>query len=111
LIERFGTEGVAEVTGRTRRLVVNRDGRQKLENRTARSNLLETDAFMRGDKRILVFSDAGGTGRSYHACLGAGTRRGGSIICSSPAGAPTPPSRAWGEPIAPARPPRRCSGR
>jgi hypothetical protein len=26
---------------------------------------------MRGDKRILVFSDAGGTGRSYHACLGA----------------------------------------
>ena len=24
---------------------------------------------MRGDKKILVFSDAGGTGRSYHACL------------------------------------------
>ncbi|HEX5184996.1 MAG TPA: strawberry notch family protein [Allosphingosinicella sp.] len=70
LIERFGTDGVAEVTGRTRRLVV-RDGRQKLENRTARSNLVETDAFMRGEKRILVFSDAGGTGRSYHACLGA----------------------------------------
>ena len=70
LIERFGTEAVAEVTGRTRRLVVNADGRQKIENRTARSNLVETDAFMRGDKKILVFSDAGGTGRSYHACLG-----------------------------------------
>ena len=69
LIERFGTEAVAEVTGRTRRLVVRSDGRQKVENRTARSNLVETDAFMRGDKRILVFSDAGGTGRSYHACL------------------------------------------
>jgi hypothetical protein len=26
---------------------------------------------MRGEKKILVFSDAGGTGRSYHACLGA----------------------------------------
>ena len=71
LIERFGTDAVAEVTGRTRRLVVAADGRQKIENRTARSNLVETDAFMRGDKKILVFSDAGGTGRSYHACLGA----------------------------------------
>lgn len=73
LIERFGTDGVAEVTGRVRRLVA-RDGRQKLENRTARSNLVETDAFMRGDKRLLVFSDAGGTGRSYHACLSAANR-------------------------------------
>jgi len=71
LIERFGTESVAEVTGRTRRLVVDANGRQRIENRTARSNLVETDAFMRGDKKILVFSDAGGTGRSYHACLSA----------------------------------------
>lgn len=71
LIERFGAEQVAEVTGRSRRLVVGLDGRQKLENRTPRSNLRETDAFMRGHKKILVFSDAGGTGRSYHACLGA----------------------------------------
>jgi predicted RNA methylase len=68
LIERFGTDRVAEVTGRTRRLVT-RDGKQIVENRTARSNLVETDAFMRGDKMILVFSDAGGTGRSYHADL------------------------------------------
>jgi hypothetical protein len=74
LIERFGTDAVAEVTGRTRRLVVAADGRQKIENRTARSNLAETDAFMRGEKKILVFSDAGGTGRSYHACLGAANR-------------------------------------
>jgi hypothetical protein len=71
LLERFGANQVAEVTGRTRRLLVAADGRQKLENRTARSNIVETDAFMRGDKRILIFSDAGGTGRSYHACLGA----------------------------------------
>ncbi len=71
LIERFGADGVAEVTGRTRRLVVGADGRQKRERRSPRANLHETDAFMRGDKRILVFSDAGGTGRSYHACLGA----------------------------------------
>ena len=64
LLERFGTDTVAEVTGRSRRLIVAADGRRKLENRTARSNLVETDAFMRGDKRILIFSDAGGTGRS-----------------------------------------------
>ena len=73
LIERFGTEQVAEVTGRTRRLVT-REGRQVLERRARRSNLVESDAFMRGDKRILVFSDAGGTGRSYHACLSAANR-------------------------------------
>jgi predicted RNA methylase len=71
VIGRFGTDALAEVTGRTRRLVTGPDGRQKLESRTARSNLVEADAFMRGEKRILVFSDAGGTGRSYHACLGA----------------------------------------
>lgn len=71
LIDRFGTNRVAEVTGRARRLVSTADGRQKVENRTSRSNLIETEAFMRGDKSILIFSDAGGTGRSYHACLGA----------------------------------------
>jgi predicted RNA methylase len=73
LIERFGTGQVAEVTGRTRRLVT-RDGRQVLERRSPRSNLVETDAFMRGDKSILVISDAGGTGRSYHSCLSAANR-------------------------------------
>ncbi|OYU33100.1 strawberry notch-like NTP hydrolase domain-containing protein [Novosphingobium sp. PASSN1] len=71
IIERFGTDKVAEVTGRTKRLVVGPDGRQKLQSRTPRANLAETQAFMDGDKRILVFSDAGGTGRSYHADLAA----------------------------------------
>jgi predicted RNA methylase len=71
LIERFGTDRVAEVTGRSRRLVTGADSGQKIENRPASANLREADAFMRGDKRILIFSDAGGTGRSYHACLGA----------------------------------------
>ena len=37
--------------------------------RPASANLAETAAFMDGDKRILVFSMAGGTGRSYHADL------------------------------------------
>jgi hypothetical protein len=71
IIERFGVDQVAEVTGRTRRLVVGRDGRQKLQSRSTRANVAETQAFMDGAKRILVFSDAGGTGRSYHADLAA----------------------------------------
>jgi hypothetical protein len=74
IIERFGIEQVAEVTGRSRRLVLGPDGRQKLQSRSPRANLAENQAFMDGAKRILVFSDAGGTGRSYHADLGARNR-------------------------------------
>ncbi|MCP1471919.1 hypothetical protein J3E64_003634 [Sphingobium sp. OAS761] len=74
IIGHFGTEAVAEVTGRSRRVVAGADGRQRIERRTARTNLAETDAFMRGEKRILIFSDAGGTGRSYHASLDAPNR-------------------------------------
>lgn len=70
IIERFGTEAVAEVTGRTRRLVPGRDG-QQLESRSPRLAQADAAAFMDGHKRILVFSDAGGTGRSYHSSLDA----------------------------------------
>ena len=70
IIEHFGTEAVAEVTGRTRRLVLGRDGEQRLERRSPSANVAEAQSFMEGTKRILVFSDAGGTGRSYHADLG-----------------------------------------
>ena len=71
LIEHFGTDQVAEVTGRSKRLVAGDDGRQKIETRGARTSQAEAAAFMAGTKRILVFSDAGGTGRSYHASLDA----------------------------------------
>ncbi|WP_372787013.1 strawberry notch-like NTP hydrolase domain-containing protein, partial [Phenylobacterium sp.] len=66
----LGTEQVAEITGRSRR-VVTRDGRRVVERRSASAAKAETDAFMAAKKRVLVFSDAGGTGRSYHADLGA----------------------------------------
>ncbi|MCE3543972.1 strawberry notch C-terminal domain-containing protein, partial [Escherichia coli] len=74
VIRHFGTDAVAEVTGRTRRLVTTIDGRQKVETRTARSGQADSAAFMNGAKRILIFSDAGGTGRSYHASLDAVNR-------------------------------------
>ncbi len=54
---------VAEVTGRSRRVIRTRD-RLMVENRAGSANLAETAAFMDDVKRILVFSDAGGTGRS-----------------------------------------------
>jgi predicted RNA methylase len=74
IVQRFGTDVVAEVTGRSRR-VVRKAGRLIVENRAASANLAETAAFMDDAKRILVFSDAGGTGRSYHAELSARNRR------------------------------------
>lgn len=78
VIGHFGTDAVAEVTGRSRRLVVRAGGRQRIEPRGARANITDADAFMAGHKQILLFSDAGGTGRSYHAdrhCGSAGRRR------------------------------------
>lgn len=68
----FGTDNVAEITGRTRRIIKHQtlSGEQiRVERRPSSSNTAETDAFMSGKKNILIFSMAGGTGRSYHADL------------------------------------------
>ncbi len=79
ILHHFGTDTVAEVTGRSRRIVrkTGRDGIDRLavENRPGSSNLAETQSFMDDDKSVLIFSDAGGTGRSYHADLGAKNQR------------------------------------
>jgi predicted RNA methylase len=74
IIQRFGTEIVAEVTGRSRRIARKGD-RLVVENRAPSANLAETAAFMDDHKRILIFSEAGGTGRSYHAELSARNQR------------------------------------
>ena len=79
ILHHFGTDIVAEVTGRSRRIVkkTGRDGVDRLavENRPGSANLAETQSFMDDDKSVLIFSDAGGTGRSYHADLGARNQR------------------------------------
>ena len=79
IVQYFGSDAVAEVTGRSRRIVprTGNDGsvRFAVENRPASANIAETHAFMDDAKRILVFSEAGGTGRSYHADLGAKNQR------------------------------------
>ncbi|MCP8893310.1 strawberry notch family protein [Shinella daejeonensis] len=79
IVQHFGADMVAEVTGRSRRIVRKRSpggiDRLVVENRAASANLAETQAFMDDDKRVLIFSDAGGTGRSYHAELSARNTR------------------------------------
>ena len=78
LIQHFGHEQVAEVTGRSKRIIREvREGSDRLvlQRRSATANLAETNAFQGDRKRILVFSQAGGTGRSYHADLSATNQR------------------------------------
>ncbi len=79
IIHHFGTGTVAEVTGRSRRIVRTQTGNGpatlSVENRPGSANLAEAQSFMDGVKSILVFSDAGGTGRSYHADLAARNQR------------------------------------
>ncbi|WP_425287466.1 strawberry notch-like NTP hydrolase domain-containing protein [Pelagibacterium halotolerans] len=74
IVQTFGTDVTAEVTGRSRR-VVRKNDRLIVESRAGSANLSETQAFMDDVKRILIFSDAGGTGRSYHAELSARNTR------------------------------------
>jgi predicted RNA methylase len=74
IVQRFGTDHVAEVTGRARR-VVRKGDCLCVENRAGSANLAEAQAFMDDFKQILIFSDAGGTGRSYHADLNARNQR------------------------------------
>ncbi|MHC2296093.1 putative RNA methylase [Rhizobium mongolense] len=79
IVQHFGTGRVAEITGRSRRIVRRNDGssiaRYTVQTRPGSANLDEARAFMDGEKDILVFSDAGGTGRSYHADVAARNQR------------------------------------
>ncbi len=59
---------VAEVTGRSKRVIL-KDGRYQLSQRSTSSNIAETNGFQDDEKRILVFSQSGATGSSYHADL------------------------------------------
>lgn len=73
LINHFGTDKVAEITGRKQRVVRKADEagqiKSQVESRPGSANLTEADAFQNAKKPILVFSQAGMTGRSYHADL------------------------------------------
>ncbi len=67
IIWAFGEDDVAEVTGRSLRPVKDGSDNIRIARRGASANAAETRAFMSDTKPLLIFSDAGGTGRSYHA--------------------------------------------
>lgn len=71
IIEEFGAENVAEITGRSQRrqMVRNDDGEMemKLVRRSDKICFTEAGEFNDGKRRVLVFSDSGGTGFSFHA--------------------------------------------
>lgn len=72
IVNHFGHENVAEATGRTVRLVKKLDENgtlrlteEKRQPKTA--NESETRAYQGNKKKIMIFSEAGATGASYHA--------------------------------------------
>lgn len=67
IIERFGTENVAEITGRSRRFIRDNNGKRVEDKRNENKRSAEINDFNEGRKRILIFSEKGGTGASYHA--------------------------------------------
>ncbi|MBP8286048.1 MAG: strawberry notch family protein, partial [Rhodoferax sp.] len=71
VLNHFGVETVAEVTGRGQRIVRKKDKdgvvRAQLEKRGSGANKADAESFMADKKNILIFSDAGGTGYSFHA--------------------------------------------
>jgi len=71
IINAFGSDRVAEVTGRGRRFVQTRDDEGNLkiveEKRGKHSSRADAEAFQADKKDILIFSGAGGTGYSFHA--------------------------------------------
>lgn len=69
LFNHFGPDAIAEVTGRSKRVYRNKEGKLVIEKRTDRSSRDDAEAFQADRKRIMVFSDAGGTGFSFQADL------------------------------------------
>ena len=67
LIEAFGADNVAEVTGRSRRLARNEEGELVLKKRSDSVLKQEIQDFEDDKRKILIFSGKGGTGASYHA--------------------------------------------
>src|SRR3546814_14556149 len=73
IVWHFGPEQVAEVTGRSKRVVRKADpggDRLSVESRPASANLGETQAFMDDEKRILFFSAPGRPGQRQSVVSG-----------------------------------------
>ena len=68
LVNEFGPDMIAEITGRKRRVVdIPGKGLVEEKKRGAAKLAAEVKEFKEDKRRILVFSEKGGTGESYHA--------------------------------------------
>lgn len=73
LVNHFSERNVAELTGRTRRLIRDSRGRVEYKKRAPegvamhRTNVQEMEQFQSGKKRIAIISDAAAMGISLHA--------------------------------------------
>jgi len=73
LVNHLGERNVAELTGRTRRLIRDSQGRVQYKKRAPegvamhRTNVHEMEQFQSGKKRIAIISDAAAMGISLHA--------------------------------------------
>ena len=114
IVQRFGTEQVAEVTGRSRRIVkqrsatatgsASRPGRPPpISPRRPPSRMTTSASWC----SAMPAAPAAATTPISLARISAGA----CTTCSSRAGRPTPPSRVWAARTAPIRSSRRCSGR
>lgn len=81
LVNYFGIENVAEMTGRKKRLVRTASGTLEYRPRQLAGvpskliNLHEKNAFQNGDKRIAIMSEVASTGDSLHAGLHVGNKQ------------------------------------
>jgi hypothetical protein len=104
IIERFGVDAVAEVTGRSRRLIAGRDGRQKLQSRSPRAPTSPRPRpSWTAASASWSFPMPVAPGAATMPTLPPRTRHGASISCWSLAGGRMPPSRGLVAPTAPIR--------
>ena len=114
VVQHFGHAAVAEVTGRSRRVLRISDGggeRLALRSRPASANLAETAAFMEGAKRILVFSMPGARGGATTRTSRVQTPSARVHYLLEPGWRADQAIQGWAEPTARTRPRLLCSGR
>lgn len=81
LVNYFGVENVAEMTGRKKRLIRTAKGTLEYRPRQLTGvpskliNLYEKNAFQNGDKRIAIMSEVASTGDSLHAGCNVGNKQ------------------------------------
>ena len=111
ILHRFGTDLVAEVTGRSRRIVKPRVTASASRPAPPRRILPRPPPSWMTTSASWSSPMPAAPGAAITPISAARTSAGASITCWSPAGAPMRRSRDWAAPTAPTRSSRRCSVR